>query len=85
MKSKVSEKLYENCNYLGLKRLPTHYESDIEKAHKANIGFYEFLEGMIRNEADHRGSAASDTGSRTAGFPSRISCCRTLILTFSRI
>lgn len=54
MKSKVSEKFIENCNYLGLKRLPAHYESDIEKAHTANIGFYEFLEGMIRDEADHR-------------------------------
>ena len=54
MKTKVSEKFIENCNYLGLKRLPVHYESDIEKAHTANIGFYEFLEGMIREEADHR-------------------------------
>jgi DNA replication protein DnaC len=54
MKSKMSEMFLENCNYLGLKRTLTAYESDIEKAHKANIGFYEFLEGVIRDEADQR-------------------------------
>ena len=54
MKSKVSEKFIENCNYLGLKRLPMHYESDIDKANKANFGFYEFLEGVIRDETDAR-------------------------------
>lgn len=54
MKNKMSERFLENCKYLGLKRTLTSYESDIEKAHKANIGFYEFLEGVIRDEADQR-------------------------------
>jgi DNA replication protein DnaC len=54
MKSKTSEKFIENCRYLGLKRTLAQYESDIDKAHKGNIGFYEFLEGLIRDEADQR-------------------------------
>lgn len=54
MKNKVSEKFIENCKYLGLKRTLTQYESDIDKANKANIGFYEFLEGVVRDEADQR-------------------------------
>lgn len=54
MKNKMLERFLENCNYLGLKRTLTSYESDIEKAHKANIGFYEFLEGVVRDEADQR-------------------------------
>jgi DNA replication protein DnaC len=55
MKNKTTEKFMEDCRYLGLKRTLTNYESDIDKAHKGNIGFYEFLEGVVRNEADqHR-------------------------------
>jgi DNA replication protein DnaC len=54
MKTKASETFIEDCRYLGLKRLLSHYESDIDKANKANIGFYEFLQGVIRDEADQR-------------------------------
>jgi len=54
MKNKTSEKFIENCKYLGLKRTLTQYESDIDRANKANIGFYEFLEGVVRDEADQR-------------------------------
>jgi DNA replication protein DnaC len=54
MKINTTEMFVENCKYLGLKRLTVHYESDIEKAGKSNTGFYEFLEGVIRDEADQR-------------------------------
>ena len=54
MKTNTTERFIENCKYLGLKRLTVHYESDIEKSGKSDVGFYEFLEGVIRDEADQR-------------------------------
>jgi DNA replication protein DnaC len=54
MKIRQADQFLENCRYLGLTRLALHYESVIEKAGQSNIGFYEFLEGVIRDEADGR-------------------------------
>lgn len=54
MKIKQTDLFLENCRYLGLTWLSVHYESIIEKAGKADIGFYEFLESVIRDEADQR-------------------------------
>jgi DNA replication protein DnaC len=54
MKNKQAEKFIENCRYLGLKKLMLHYESIIDKANKSNMGFREFLEGVIQDEANDR-------------------------------
>jgi DNA replication protein DnaC len=54
MKNKQAEKFIENCGYLGLKKLMLNYESIIDKANKSNMGFREFLEGVIQDEANDR-------------------------------
>ena len=54
MKNDPTASFIENCQYLGLKRLPMQYESIIDKAHKSNVGFYEFIAGVIQDEADAR-------------------------------
>jgi len=54
MKSDPIDVFIENCQYLGLKMLPLQYESIIDKANKSNVGFYEFLAGVIRDEANAR-------------------------------
>ena len=54
MKNKQAEKFIENCEYLGLKKLMLNYESIIDKANKSNMGFREFLEGVIQDEANDR-------------------------------
>ena len=54
MKNNQPDTFIENCNYLGLKKLPLEYENIIEKANKSNIGFYEFITSVIRDEANAR-------------------------------
>ena len=54
MKNNQTDTFIENCRSLGLKRLPMQYESIIDKANKSNVGFYEFLAGVIQDEADAR-------------------------------
>jgi len=54
MKDKQAEKFIENCRYLGLKKLALDYGSIIDKANKSNMGFREFLEGVVQDEANDR-------------------------------
>lgn len=54
MKIKQPEKFIGNCHYLGLKKLSAHYESVIDRANKSNMGFWEFLEGVIQDEANDK-------------------------------
>lgn len=54
MKNKQAEQFIANCGYLGLKKLMLNYESIIDKANKSNMGFREFLEGVIQDEANDR-------------------------------
>jgi len=42
----------ENCKYLHLKKLPDLYTTLVEKADNENKGFYQFLEEIIRLEAE---------------------------------
>lgn len=51
-KTKQETTFIENCRYLGLKHLEAEYSHIIEKAHSSNIGFTEFLQQIIQNEAD---------------------------------
>jgi DNA replication protein DnaC len=44
----------ENCRNLGLKSIPQHYESLIEKANASDYGFYEFLYEVVQAEADRK-------------------------------
>ena len=41
----------ENCNYLELKNLAVQYQDLIRKADQNNMGFYQFLNHIIENEA----------------------------------
>jgi len=54
MKNKMADEFIENCRYLGLKNLPANYQASIDKANKANIGFMEFICGIVQQEADDR-------------------------------
>jgi len=54
MKNKMAEEFIENCRYLGLKNLPENYQQIIEKANKNNVGFLEFISGVLQQEADDR-------------------------------
>jgi DNA replication protein DnaC len=54
MKSDPKDIFIDNCRYLGLKRLAVQYESIIDKANKSNVGFYEFIAGVIQDEANAR-------------------------------
>jgi len=53
-KNNQTGRFIENCKYLGLKKLPLEYESIIDRANKSNVGFYEFLDSVIQNEANDR-------------------------------
>lgn len=54
MKSNQIDTFKENCQYLGLKKLPMQYESIIDKANKSNVGFLEFIAGVVQDEANAR-------------------------------
>ena len=54
MKNKMADEFIENCRYLGLNNLPANYQTSIDKANKANIGFMEFICGIVQQEADDR-------------------------------
>ena len=54
MKSNQIDTFIENCQYLGLKKLPVQYESIIDKANKSNVGFLDFIAGVIQDETNAR-------------------------------
>lgn len=54
MKNNQIDTFIENCQYLGLRKLPAQYESIIDKANKSNVGFLDFIAGVIQDEADAR-------------------------------
>ena len=43
MKNNQIDTFIENCQYLGLRKLPAQYESIIDKANKSNVGFLDFI------------------------------------------
>lgn len=51
MKNNNQEFFIENCNYLGLKNTATRYHDYIKKADQNDMGFYQFLNDVIENEA----------------------------------
>jgi len=51
-KTKQEAEFIENCRYLGLKYLETEYGHMIEKAHGSNMGFADFIQQIIQNEAN---------------------------------
>lgn len=51
-KPKPHTNFIENCRYLNLKYLEAEYESVIDKAHNSEMGFTEFLQLVVQNEAD---------------------------------
>jgi len=51
-KTKQETTFIENCRYLGLKHLEAEYSHIIGKAHGLNMGFTEFIQQIVQNEAD---------------------------------
>lgn len=67
MEIKQHDKFIEDCKYLGLKTLPLNYQSVIDKANKSDMGFYRFIQEVIRQEADDK---------RTRGIKYRLKSSR---------
>jgi len=49
--SRQETRFLENCRYLGLKYLASHYSDIIEKANDTDIGFKEFIQKILEDEA----------------------------------
>jgi DNA replication protein DnaC len=46
-----AEKFTEHCRYLGLKLLAEEYQQMVDKANEHDTGYYEFISGIVQNEA----------------------------------
>ena len=68
-KNNQTDKFIENCKYLGLKKLPIEYESIIDKANKSDVGFYEFIAGVIQDEASARRERSIKYRLKTSKLP----------------
>jgi DNA replication protein DnaC len=54
MNTKETSIFLENCRYLGLKNLEGQWETLIDKANRAEVGYYDFLFDVIQSEANAR-------------------------------
>lgn len=69
MKNKMIDDFMENCRYLGLKNLPVNYQGLIDTANKGNVGFLEFISGIVQQEADDRRERAIKYRLKTSRMP----------------